>query len=78
MTRYRTLHGAHVDAKDFIIPASIGTAAGVVAGILTRMLLDGQHDSTKDAASYLVNSGVFLIVGGLTFVWRQAQKHSAG
>lgn len=71
----RQLAGAHhVSAKDFLIPATVGTAAGVVAGVATRFLLDGEHDSTKDAAAYLVNSGVFLIVGGLMFVWRQARK----
>jgi hypothetical protein len=62
-----------VNVKDFIVPATVGTMAGLVAGIATRKLLDGQHDSTKDAAAYLVNSGVFLIVGGLLFVWRQAR-----
>lgn len=72
--RRRTLSGAHVDAKDFLVPATVGTMAGVIAGIATRMALDGEHDATKDSAAYLVNSGVFLIVGGLMFVWRQAHK----
>ena len=72
--RTRALAGSHVDAKDFLVPATVGTVAGVVAGIATRALLDGEHDSTKDAAAYLVNSGVFLIVGGLMFVLRQNRK----
>lgn len=71
----RTLGAAHhVDAKDFLVPATVGTMAGVLAGVATRALLDGEHNSTKDAAAYLVNSGVFLIVGGLMFVLRQNRK----
>lgn len=71
----RLLAGAQpVNVKDFVVPATVGTVAGLVAGIVTRKLLDGEHNSTKDAAAYLVNSGVFLIVGGLAFVWRQARR----
>lgn len=72
----RLLAGAQpVNVRDFVVPATVGSIAGLVAGIVTRKLLDGEHDSTKDAAAYLVNSGVFLIVGGLAFVWRQARRH---
>lgn len=72
----RLLAGAqHVRAADFLVPATMGTVAGVIAGVVTRQLLDGEQDTTKDAAAYLVNSGVFLIVGGLAFVFRQRRVH---
>lgn len=60
-----------VHLSDFMIPATVGSAAGFLAGLLARVLMDGEHDSTKDAASAIVNSGVFLLVGGLTYVFRQ-------
>lgn len=60
-----------VHLKDFLIPVSIGSVAGFVAGLITRAALDGEHDTAKDAASYLVNSGVFMAVGGLVWVIRQ-------
>lgn len=63
-----------VRVSDWMIPATIGSLAGFAAGILTRKLLDGEHDSTKDSAAYLVNSGVFLIVGGLSWVFRQSRR----
>lgn len=62
-----------VRLSDWMIPATVGSAAGFAAGFITRHLLDGEHDTTKDAAAYLVNSGVFLIVGGLTWVLRQSR-----
>jgi hypothetical protein len=62
-----------VRLSDFMVPASIGSAAGFVAGILARTLMDGEHDTTKDAAAYIVNSAVFLLVGGLTWVVRQSR-----
>lgn len=71
----RLLTGAQpVRLSDFLIPVSIGSVAGFVAGMITRAALDGEHDSAKDAASYIVNSGVFMIVGGLTWVIRQRRK----
>lgn len=64
----------HVHANDFVIPATVGTLAGLLAGLGARKLMDGEPSTTKDAAAYLVNSGVFLIVGGLMFVWRQSRR----
>jgi len=63
-----------VNLSDFMIPASIGSAAGFAAGFLARALMDGEHDTTKDAAAYIVNSAVFLLVGGLTWVMRQSRE----
>ena len=63
-----------VNISDWIIPATIGSIAGFIAGTITRSVLDGHHDKTKDAAAYLVNSGVFLIVGGLTWVHRESRR----
>lgn len=60
--------------RDWVIPATIGSIAGFIAGTLTRYILDGEHDKTKDSAAYLVNSGVFLIVGGLTWVARESRR----
>ena len=60
--------------RDWVIPATIGSIAGFIAGTLTRQILDGEHDKTKDSAAYLVNSGVFLIVGGLTWVARESRR----
>lgn len=71
--RYSVAGALPPGAADFLVPAALGTMAGVVAGVITRKLMDGTPDSTKDAASYLVNSGVFLIVGGLAFVFRKHQ-----
>lgn len=63
-----------VHIGDWVIPATIGSVAGFIAGTFTRHILDGEHDKTKEAAAYLVNSGVFLIVGGLTWVARQSRR----
>ena len=60
-----------VHLADFMVPVTIGSIAGFLAGLLTRHALDGEHDNAKDAAAYMVNSGVFMIVGGLTYVFRQ-------
>ena len=62
-----------VRLADFMIPASVGSAAGFAAGFIARALMDGEHDTTKDAAAYIVNSAVFLLVGGLTWVIRQSR-----
>lgn len=64
--------GVHI--ADWMIPATVGSVAGFIAGLLTRAIFDGHHDKTKDAAAYMVNSGVFLIVGGLTWVVRESRK----
>jgi hypothetical protein len=70
----RQLGSSHIRAADFVIPATVGSFAGFIAGLFTRMLMDGTHDKTKDAAAYMVNSGVFLIVGGLTWVTMQSRR----
>ena len=62
-----------VNISDWIIPATVGSIAGFIAGTITRVILDGEHDKTKESAAYLVNSGVFLIVGGLTWVFRESR-----
>lgn len=73
--RTRTLADARpVVISDWVIPATIGSIAGFIAGTITRKILDGEHDKTKDSAAYLVNSGVFLIVGGLTWVARESRR----
>lgn len=66
-----------VNLSDFMVPATVGSVAGFVAGLVARALMDGEHDTTKDAAAYIVNSGVFLLVGGLTWVVRQSRARSA-
>ena len=71
MTR---LGNPHIKAADFVIPATVGSIAGFIAGLLTRVLMDGTHDKAKDAAAYMVNSGVFLIVGGVTWVTMQSRR----
>lgn len=63
-----------VNISDWVIPATIGSLAGFIAGTITRGLLNGHHDETKNAGAYLVNSGVFLIVGGLTWVYRESHR----
>lgn len=63
-----------VHISDWVVPATVGSVAGFLAGTLTRGILDGHHDETKNAAAYLVNSGVFLIVGGLTWVFRESRR----
>lgn len=63
-----------VHLSDFMVPATVGSIAGFIAGLLARAALDGEHDNTKDAAAYMVNSGVFLLVGGLTWVIRQSRQ----
>lgn len=76
MTRQLAHPGScDVTLADFMFPATIGTAAGVVAGVVARMLLDGERSTAKDAAAHVVESGVFLLVGGLTFVLRQRRRH---
>lgn len=65
-----------VHIKDFVIPATIGSAAGLGAGLLARRLMDGEHSATKDAAAYVVNTAMFLLVGGLTFILRSRRPHS--
>ena len=72
MTRMRGPVAVRI--ADWMIPATVGSIAGFIAGTITRALFDGHHDKTKDAAAYLVNSGVFLIVGGLTWVARESRK----
>jgi len=84
MTRARVHYippGQHVlaDAQpvrlsDFMVPATVGSIAGFAAGVAVRALMDGEHDTTKDAAAYMVNSGVFLLVGGLMWVIRQSRQ----
>lgn len=69
----RQLGNPHVSASDFIVPATVGSIAGFLAGLLTRAAMDGHHDKTKDAAAFMVNNGVFMIVGGLTWVVWQAR-----
>jgi hypothetical protein len=74
--RQYLLAGAQpVAVDDFLIPATIGSIAGLGAGAMVRKMLDGEHDTAKDAAAYIVNSAVFLLVGGLTFVLRQRRAH---
>ena len=73
VSRYVLADARPVKVNDFVVPATVGTVAGLVAGLAARKIMDGEHSSTKDAAAYLVNSGVFLIVGGLMFVWRQSR-----
>lgn len=63
-----------VKATDFVIPATVGSVAGFLAGLITQKLMNGRRDAAKEAAAYLVNSGVFLIVGGLTWVELQMRK----
>lgn len=63
-----------VNISDWVVPATVGSIAGFLAGTLARGVLDGHHDETKNAAAYLVNSGVFLIVGGLTWVFRESHR----
>lgn len=76
MTHYLANPGTcDVTLSDFMLPATIGTAAGAVAGIVARMLLDGERHTAKDAAAHVVETGVFLLVGGLTFVLRQRRRH---
>lgn len=76
MRRRHLLAGAQpISLDDFMIPATIGSIAGLGAGALVRKMLDGEHDTAKDAAAYIVNSAIFLLVGGLTFVLRQRRAH---
>ena len=73
--RTRTLADVRpVNISDWVVPATIGSLAGFIAGTITRGLLNGHHDETKNAGAYLVNSGVFLIVGGLTWVYRESHR----
>jgi hypothetical protein len=72
--RQHLLAGARpVRLSDFMVPATVGSAAGFVAGLVVRTLMDGEHDTTKDAAAYIVNSGIFLLVGGLTYIVQQSR-----
>jgi hypothetical protein len=72
--RQHLLAGARpVRLSDFMVPATIGSAAGFVAGLAVRALMDGEHDTVKDAAAYIVNSGIFLLVGGLTYIVQQSR-----
>lgn len=64
-----------VHIKDFIVPATVGSVVGLGAGFLARRVMDGEHSATKDAAAYVVNTAVFLLVGGLMFVLRQRRPH---
>jgi len=76
MTRQLAHPGAcDVTLSDFMFPATIGSAAGVMAGIVARLLMDGERSTAKDAAAHVVETGVFLLVGGLTFVLRQRRQH---
>ncbi len=77
MNRQLAIRGPSCDVtlSDFMFPATIGSAAGVVAGIAARLLMDGERSTAKDAASHVVETGVFLLVGGLTFVLRQRRAH---
>jgi hypothetical protein len=64
-----------VNLADFMIPASVGSAAGLIAGFIARALMDGERDGTKDAAAQVMNSAAFLFFGGLTFILRQRRPH---
>ena len=74
MTRHHLADVRPVHIADWVIPATVGSVAGFIAGTITRYTLDGHHTETKNAAAYLVNSGVFLIVGGLTWVFRESRR----
>ena len=71
MSRHVLAEARPVRLADFMIPATVGSAAGFIAGLIARALMDGEHNTTKDAAAYVVNSATFLLVGGLTYVFRQ-------
>ncbi len=76
MNRQLAIRGScDVTLSDFMFPATVGSAAGVVAGIAARLLMDGERSTAKDAAAHVVETGVFLLVGGLTFVLRQRRRH---
>lgn len=76
MSRQLAIRGScDVTLSDFMFPATVGSAAGIVGGIVARMLLDGERSTAKDAAAHVVETGIFLLVGGLTFVLRQRRQH---
>lgn len=75
VSRYLLADAQPVRLSDFMIPVSIGSVAGFIAGVLARKAMDGEHDATKDTAAAVVNAGVFMLVGGLMFVLRQRRVH---
>ncbi len=76
MNRQLAIPGScDVTLGDFMFPATVGTVAGTVAGIIARVMMDGERSTAKDAAAHVVETGVFLLVGGLTFVLRQRRQH---
>lgn len=75
MSRHLLAEAQPVNLSDYMVPVSVGGVAGLVAGVVARVLMDGEHTSTKDAAAFIVNSAVSLLVGGLVFVHRQRRRH---
>ncbi|OHD23634.1 MAG: hypothetical protein A2Y38_01395 [Spirochaetes bacterium GWB1_59_5] len=57
-----------VSMWDYVVPAGIGGATGLLTGFGVRYLMRREHPTTQDAAAHIVEGAVTLLVGGLTFI----------